>query len=209
MTPMIGPIQLVAYVTPRCTLKCEFCRRQRGYLDRDVPDVEAPILERVFSMFPSITGVSVAGFGEPLLADNIAETIMFCLRRGKNLVLSTNGIAYERHLDSIPWRRFLRISLSVNEIDRERYRETTGVDGLPVVIEAARAFREAGANVGFSFVIGQHNWSRMTEYMDFAKDHGARFVDLFNTLPHHGGSRGRPMVRVESPQDDVCGVLGQ
>jgi len=80
---MTGPIQLVAYMTSRCNLRCEFCRRQRGDIDRKVPDVESLLLEQVFDMFPSITGVSVAGFGEPLLAKNIDETIAYCFKQRK------------------------------------------------------------------------------------------------------------------------------
>ena len=185
-----GPIQLVAYMTTKCNLKCEFCRRQRGCLDMEAPEIKPPLLKRVFGMFPSITGVSIAGFGEPLLAEKIVETVDFCLARGKNIVLSTNGLAYRRHMDSIPWDRFLQISLSVNEVDRELYKQATGVDGLPRAIEAAEFFKSAGARVGFTFVVGMHNWERIPSYLYFAKSHDADFIGLFNTLPHHDDKEG-------------------
>lgn len=183
----LGPIQLIAYITGRCNLKCEFCRRQRGELKTAIPEVTPAILKRAFDMFPSITGVSVAGFGEPLLASCFSDSVNYCFERGKNVVLSTNGLAWKKHIDDVPWARLLQVSLSVNEIDRELYQETTGVDGLPRVIQAAKFYKEQGAKLGMTFVVGKHNWSRMKQYMHFAKRLEADFIAFFNTLPHHDG----------------------
>jgi len=58
------------------------------------------------------------------------------------------------------------------------------------VIEAARFFKSTGVKLGFSFVVGANNWDRMTEYIDFAKQHGADFIALFNTLPPYDGEGG-------------------
>ncbi len=175
-----GPQTLVGYVSPRCTARCAFCTGEGQPLASK--DLDRETLEICFEIFPSIESVCLAGLGEPLMADGLPELIDYCAANGRLVSLITNGHLVAKRFDEIDWRKLLYVSVSVNEVSEQAYKDTTGVDRLPDVEEAVEMLRGV-APLTASFVVGSDAVTRIPAAIEWCAEHGVQWVSFVNLLP--------------------------
>jgi cyclic pyranopterin phosphate synthase len=144
-------------LTDRCNFRCFYC----------LPNGEPPLahkdkvltyeeLEFVCEIFVSlgIEKIRLTG-GEPLLRKDV-ETLVEKLARLKNpefdtphlkdLALTTNGHSLPERAANLKRLGLDRVTISLDSLRREKFKEITGVDKLPDVLRAIEAAKQADLN---------------------------------------------------------------
>lgn len=183
------PTGVNVYVTSKCNLFCSFCGRQKGQKP-DAPDVTVELLQTALDRWPSLRGVCLAGFGEPLLSPHLPGLIEACLRDGKYISLITNGVALT-DLPAATWEPLSmlnQVSVSLNAASEEDHAQAAGIVGAyGKVIDGIAMLKEHSIEPTVSFVISYPKLPRIEAYLDLAQLLGCR-VDLLSVLPHFGNA---------------------
>jgi cyclic pyranopterin phosphate synthase len=189
-------------VTDRCNLHCAYCRPASpcGPVVTEPPRPRAELLsfeeiERVVRAAAELGVVKVRlTGGEPLLRRGIGA---LCGRLARvpgirTVALTTNGVLLETHLDALRRAGVGRLNVSLDTLDRERFRRLTGVDALPQVLRGLERAVQAGfAAVKLNCVLQRGiNDDALPALVDFAaaRDLDIRFIEA---MPLPGTPHGR------------------
>jgi len=180
------PLDLVAYVTARCTHHCAFCTAGSQLLSAS--DMTAGVLDRCLAALPSVRAVCLAGLGEPLLADELPDLVDVAARVGRTASLITNGQRVAQRFDEVPWDRLSYVNVSVNEIEPRAYEAVTGGSALAVVEGAIDRLLEARVRVVVSFTVTRQSAVKMPLFVEWAAEHGVSAAAIVNRLPRLDGN---------------------
>jgi GTP 3',8-cyclase len=199
-------------LTDRCNFRCFYC----------LPDGEPPLarketiltfeeIERVCGIFVSlgIEKIRLTG-GEPMLRRNIETLIEKIARlkvprpetnpkseirnpKLKDLALTTNGFSIPDKIESLKAAGLDRITLSLDSLQKEKFREITGRDELENVLAAIAAVKRAGlepVKLNAVIVRGVND----DELVDFARlarerDVSIRFIEFMPLDSGHDWTR--------------------
>lgn len=135
-------------ITDRCNLGCIYCDPSR--ITEKLPHREILRYEELLRIIGvgirlGITKVRVTG-GEPLVRKGCCG---FLRQLGKfpelaDISLTTNGILLKSHLDEIAAAGIQRLNISLDTLDRQKYRRITGTDAFNRVMEAVMSAHEKG-----------------------------------------------------------------
>lgn len=135
-------------VTDRCNLRCAYCIPLGE--DRRLDHAEILRYEEILRLVRigvglGIEKVRITG-GEPLVRRGLPALLAAIHRLPgiRDLSLTTNGLLLEEHLDALVAAGLRRINVSLDTLQRERYRHLTGVDALNRVLAAVDAALAAG-----------------------------------------------------------------
>jgi len=136
-------------LTDRCNFRCFYC----------LPHGEPPLarketiltfeeIARLCEIFVSlgIEKIRLTG-GEPLIRkdiDRLAGFLSALKPALKDLALTTNGFDLPRHAAALKKAGLDRVTISLDSLHAENFRQITGVDALGKVLEAITAAKEAG-----------------------------------------------------------------
>lgn len=134
-------------VTDACNFRCQYCR----------PVIEEHSNEADFLSFDGILRligwcytrgsrkVRLTG-GEPLLRKNLPSLIQRIRANFPDidLSLSTNGLRLSPIARQLREAGLDRINISLDTLDREKFKELTGVDGLRIVLESIELSQQVG-----------------------------------------------------------------
>lgn len=136
-------------VTDRCNLRCDYClpEENQQWIHRDnllsVADYRRLI---PIALDLGITDIRITG-GEPLLRPDLANIIAviaeaFASRDMEpRIALTTNAIGLEKQIDTLVNAGLRRINISLDTLDRDRYRTLTHRDRLPDALAGLEATR--------------------------------------------------------------------
>jgi cyclic pyranopterin phosphate synthase len=135
-------------ITDRCNLRCVYCN-PRG--DRGLRDGEGILnfdeIHRVVGLCAEcgIRKVRLTG-GEPLMRRNIADLVhrLATVPGIEDLSLTTNGVLLGAQAADLKAAGLKRVNVSLDAADRECYRQMTGFDLLPHVLDGLRQAVEVG-----------------------------------------------------------------
>ncbi|MBW1730777.1 MAG: GTP 3',8-cyclase MoaA [Deltaproteobacteria bacterium] len=137
-------------VTDRCNLRCLYCM-PRGEITKLMHEEilryeEILRLARV-AVSLGITKIRVTG-GEPLIRKGIMHFLesLASVEGLEDIGLTTNGVLLKEKLQHIWDAGIRRINISLDTLDRARYRDITGFDKFDHVWEAIEAARDMGFN---------------------------------------------------------------
>jgi len=186
-------------VTDRCNFRCFYC----------LPHGEPPIapkeqmlsyeeMEYVCDIFVSlgIEKIRLTG-GEPLLRRDI-ETITRKLSQLKakgllDLALTTNGYFLPEHARDLKDAGLDRVTISLDSLKRDTFKQMTGVDVLDRVLAGLAAAKEAGLQpIKINAVIVRgHNEAEVADFAAFAREHDVkmRFIEFMPLDSGHDWSR--------------------
>ncbi len=144
-------------VTDRCDFRCTYCMpMDMEFLPRrDVLTLEE--LDAVASAFIArgVTRLRLTG-GEPLVRKGFIELVNSLSRHIGNgleeLTLTTNGSQLARFAEPLAKAGVRRINVSLDSLDRERFRRITRRGDLGPVLEGIAAAREAGIAIKINMV---------------------------------------------------------
>jgi cyclic pyranopterin phosphate synthase len=186
-------------LTDRCNFRCFYC----------LPHGEPPMaakdqmlsyeeIEYICDIFVElgIEKIRLTG-GEPMMRRDI-EQIIFKLAQLKDkglrdLALTTNGYFLPHRADSLREAGLDRITISLDSLKRDVFKQMTGVDVLDRVMEGIVAAKEAGLDpIKINAVIVRgHNEDEVADFAAFAREHDVkmRFIEFMPLDSGHEWSR--------------------
>lgn len=140
-------------LTDRCNMRCSYCMPPEGLPWLPTPtllsDAEIVRLAAIGVERLGIRRIRLTG-GEPLLRPQVTELVARIAQlqtdegRAPEIALTTNGVTLERHAFELAAAGLTRVNISLDSLDRERYRQLAGVDRLPAVLQGLQAAKAAG-----------------------------------------------------------------
>ena len=186
-------------LTDRCNFRCFYC----------LPHGEPPIapkeqmlsyeeIEYACDVFVElgIEKIRLTG-GEPMMRRDI-EQIIFKLTQFKDrglqdLALTTNGYFLPHRVESLKAAGLDRITISLDSLKRDVFKQMTGVDVLDRVLEGIRSAKDAGLEpIKINAVIVRgHNEDEVADFAAFAREHDVkmRFIEFMPLDSGHDWSR--------------------
>lgn len=185
-----GPRELTLYVTTACDAACDFCLRQTEGVEGS-GTMRPDFVRQVLARFPTVRGVCIAGFGEPLLVPWLGEIVRECRDAGAFVGLITNGSRLAERADEIAsWdlgdNGYASVSMNATNAtahqDVFRFRTPCWWR----VLSGIRALCSREVNVGASFVVRRSNVHEMPAMVSLTSALKLRFAHLHGLLPHAG-----------------------
>lgn len=171
-------------VTDRCNLRCRYCMPD-GITQ--VPMAQILTFEEIETVCRAAVRVGITRFkitgGEPLVRLGCAELIgrIKKIPGAEQVTLTTNGILLGSYLDVLVENGTDAVNVSLDTLKREAYREITGYDELPRVLESIDRTLKKGLPVKINCVlqkgINEGEWKDLAE---FARDRkvDVRFIEM-------------------------------
>ncbi len=184
-------------VTDRCNLRCEYCMPEEEYVwlpRKDLLRFEetAFLVERFVAL--GVRRVRITG-GEPLLRQHVPELVtrVAAVRGIEDIALTTNGVFLPKQAEALRAAGLHRITVSLDTLRRDRFRELTRRDDLSRVREGIAAARAAGLlPLKLDTVVMRgFNDDELADLFEFASEHDAevRFIEYMDV---GGATNWRP-----------------
>ena len=127
-------------VTSVCNYRCPICvrRARTGHMNMD--DFYK-VVDKNYHLFNE-NGVWLHFYGEPLMDPYFLERVSYIKSKGVKTRISTNGsLLTEKRREALAYSGLDYIVVSVSTLNREIYKETRGIDNLPLVIQNLIGFK--------------------------------------------------------------------
>ncbi len=186
-------------LTDRCNFRCFYClpngeptkaRRSEVLTFEEIERAAAIFVEL------GIEKIRLTG-GEPMIRKNVPVLIEKLARlkpRLKDIALTTNGFDLPKHAADLKAAGLDRITISLDSLDRENFKNITGVDSLHSVlaaIETARKFGFDPVKVNAVIVRGRND-HEIVSLSEFARNNSIviRFIEYMPLDSAHEWDRG-------------------
>lgn len=173
-------------ITDRCNLRCGYCMPECG-----VPSVahdkilrfdEIVKLVKIFCSM-GIKNVKITG-GEPLVRKGAVDLIkdIKAIDGIEKVSMTTNGILLSENLKALAEAGVDSINVSLDTLNRQKYKEITGFDGLDTVLKAideCGAFPEIKVKINAVTMV-DYNRDEICNLAGFVAEAGAtlRFIEM-------------------------------
>ncbi len=188
-----------------CNLRCTYCMPGEEYvwLPRDdILDVEET--GRLVEVF---TGLGVDKLrltgGEPLMRKEVRQVVerLAGISQINDISLTTNGVLLARHAEGLADAGLQRLTVSLDTLRADRFRQLTRRDDLHQVLKGIEAARSAGLeNLKINTVVMRgFNDDELADLIEFGAESGAevRFIEYMDV----GGATQWSIDRVVSKQE--------
>lgn len=144
-------------ITDRCNLRCRYCMPEEGVASiKHDQALSYEELERLVRLFQGlgITKVRITG-GEPFVRRGCYEFMKTLKQRVgiEQLYLTTNGVETYRYIERLKEIELSGINLSLDTLDRARFKELTRRDHIDKVLLTLNRSLEAGIPVKINSVV--------------------------------------------------------
>ncbi|GAC1446448.1 MAG: hypothetical protein NVSMB56_05230 [Pyrinomonadaceae bacterium] len=127
------PFMVMFETTLHCNMKCGYCAIWQNQLPED-----RAVRERVFARMDEAADFGVFAWsmsgGEPLMNPNVPDYIEYAARKGFYTSMPTNGLALKKYAEACV--KLDQLEVSIDTLDREKFKERRGIDGLPTILAA-------------------------------------------------------------------------
>jgi len=179
------PTIATLFMTNKCNFKCSFCLRQSKKIETS-PDMSIEAIEKLLESFPTIKGLCLAGFGEPLMCENLEEILKFIKEKNVYCGLITNGSLLIDRFNILKKYSPNYISVSLNAPTQELHEKICHNKNQFIhILEGIKLYIKEGFNIYLSYVCDKFNLIHIPEFLRLAKTLKVREVHLINILPHH------------------------
>jgi cyclic pyranopterin phosphate synthase len=175
-------------VTDRCNLRCQYCMPETDYVW--LPRESILTFEETARLVDAFTRAGVDRIritgGEPLLRRNLPELIEQLAARQAvtDLALTTNGVLLASQAHALRAAGLHRITVSLDTLRHDRFRELARFDELPAVLAGI----DAAAHAGFpslkldTVVMRNRNDDELVPLLSYARSVGAevRFIEYMD-----------------------------
>ena len=171
-------------ITDKCNLSCKYCVPKNNFIrykhDEILRDEEFLEILTVLKEF----GINKARYtgGEPLVRKSISHLMEETIKLGIETSITTNGLTLEKDLQKFQDIGVKRLNISLDTLDKEKFQEITGVDGLDRVISSIKQ----AAKTGFTplkintVLMRGINHLEIDNFISFAKENdlNIRFIEF-------------------------------
>ena len=191
-------------VTDRCNLRCSYCMPEPEYVWLPREDIlQFEEIERLVDVFLDlgVDKVRLTG-GEPLLRRDLPTLVARLASRPRirDLAMTTNGVLLADHGDALARAGLHRLTVSLDTLQPQRFRELTRSNDLARVLEgiAAAAPLFPGLKLD-SVVIRGTNDDELVALIEYGRRFGAevRFIEYMDVGGATHWSMGRVVSRTE------------
>jgi len=179
-------------VTDRCNNRCRYCMPPGGEMLAPQGKIlryeEIVRAAELINRVRPLRKIRVTG-GEPLVRRNLPSFVGLLRRHfpGTELTMTTNGTALTGAAAALQRAGLSRINVSLDSLDPERFRKSTGSSGLQEVVRGIDAALDAGLGpVKLNSVLQRSiNLEQLPDLVAFAAGHGCeiRFIELMSIGP--------------------------
>jgi cyclic pyranopterin phosphate synthase len=173
-------------LTDRCNLRCEYCMPEKGVDKLQHEDILT--LEDMFELVKvfvelGINKIRLTG-GEPLVRLGVVDFIskISNLNGIKEITMTTNGVLLKDYAQELKKAGLNRINISLDTLDKDKYKEITRGGDLYKVLDGIEAAREAGLTpIKINTVlIGGFNEDEIPKMVNLTREHNmdVRFIEL-------------------------------
>jgi MoaA/NifB/PqqE/SkfB family radical SAM enzyme len=181
------PILAVFEVCLRCNSECQYCDLP---LNQGHSEMTRSQIREVFSSLyqEGIRFLFIQG-GEPLIRRDLPDILEDLAEIGFYLILVTNGTLLtpevSERFNGLP----LQISVSLDTLNRERYRKIRGKDQLPQVLRGIEALQDFSGVKTLVCIVSEVNQNDVTEVMEFGRTRG--FIPVMGAYHWEIGAYGK------------------
>lgn len=187
------------FVSSACNLRCPTClfRLKDNEVFSKANMINLAVLTELIDRYSGvITTVWLSG-GEPLLHPKFDLIVKMLKDRKLAVMLSTNGLLVEEHINSLEAVDFINVSVDGYDYESfEKYRAGTSYQ-FDKIVRGMSYMREWEIQFANSFVVSQENVSEIYEMLGFATKVSASSVYFHNINPH-GSNEYRPLVKTSN-----------
>jgi cyclic pyranopterin phosphate synthase len=185
-------------LTDRCNFRCFYClphgEPSWAYKEKLLTFEELELIAEIFVSL-GIEKIRLTG-GEPLIRRDIPVLVEKLARlkpRLKDIALTTNGYDLVRHAAGLRSAGLDRVTISLDTLRPDRFREITGIDGIDRVLESIETARRVGfhpVKVNAVIVRGRND-DELVDFARFAREHAVsfRFIEFMPLDSGHDWSR--------------------
>lgn len=143
-------------VTDKCNLRCKYCMPETG-IDL-MPHEELLTLEEIYRVVRIMEGLGIKKVrftgGEPLVRKNLVKLIedVGKLSGIEEIAMTTNGVLFADRAAELKKAGLTGVNISLDTLDKERFRAITGVDAKEGVLEAIGKAQEENLKVKLNCV---------------------------------------------------------
>jgi GTP 3',8-cyclase len=177
-------------VTDRCNLRCLYCMPEEDYVW--LPRQELLSFEELVRLVEIFTKLGVTRLrltgGEPLLRHNVDRLVAMLVQNPLiiDLAMTTNGVLFADQAEALKRAGLGRVTISLDTLQRERFRQMTRRDEHQRVLSAFDAARRAGfTGTKLDAVIMRgENDDEIADLIEFGRSHGVevRFIEYMDVL---------------------------
>ena len=182
-------LDLFLHLSTKCNYKCAFCSQRNNNGKGELVSLDSIIGLEALSDYAKM--VDITGFGEITLHPEFEKILDYLTKKNISIRFVTNGFNLtEKVCDIINRSSVTKLIISVNSLNRETYKYLMGVDGLEKVLSNIDRLAKSFKNeLGFSFVISQHNFNEIKGFIDFGKKYNAH-VSCLGLTPTYDYEEG-------------------
>lgn len=181
------PLLAIFEVNLRCNSACGYCALP---LNRGRYEMTRAEIRAVFARLSrgGLRIVFVQG-GEPTLRPDLADVLEDMCALGLFPVLITNGTRLSAALVARLTRLRMQISVSLDTLDRSRYRKIRGADQLPRVLEGIAALQTFAGTKFITCIVSDVNRGDVRGVVAFARERG--FIPVVGAYHWGVGTYGK------------------
>ena len=182
-------------VTDRCNLRCFYCMPEEGI--NYVPRADLLSYEEMLRLCRVLCGMGINKIritgGEPFLRKELPAFLMELTKTPglDQLNITTNGTLTEALIPRFREMGISSVNLSIDSLDRERFKEITRRDALPQVMATYRALLEEGIPTKLNAVVmaGRNT----VDILSMAEETKSKAVDVrfIEEMPFNGSGIGQ------------------
>lgn len=212
-------------LTDRCSLRCTYCMPEQGneWLARtSILSTDEIVRVAGVAAAAGVTTFRLTG-GEPLLRPDIVDVVRRLAEVESpdgpvQLAMTTNGIKLREYLPDLIDAGLHRLNISIDTLDRDRFRELTRRDRLADVLDGIAAAAASGLRPLKLNAVAMRgvNDDELVDLVEFALAHDAelRFIEQMPLDAGHTWSRAHMVTREEiletlSTRWDLTAVPGR
>ena len=178
-------------ITDVCNFKCGYCLPNGYFKQENKPGFLT--LDEISNLVSALSELGVSKIrltgGEPTVRKDFFDILKNIKSKGKinNLVMTTNGYKLNQIADQLIKDGINGINISIDSLDRNKFKEITGHDRLPQILEGIKILQDKGfANIKVNAVLLK-NINDSKAYFDsweqFVKENAIdfRYIELMQT----------------------------
>ena len=178
-------------ITDVCNFKCGYCLPNGYFKQENKPGFLT--LDEISNLVSALSELGVSKIrltgGEPTVRKDFFDILKNIKSKGKinNLVMTTNGYKLNQIADQLIKDGINGINISIDSLDRNKFKEITGHDRLPQILEGIKILQDKGfTNIKVNAVLLKNindSEADFDSWEQFVKENAIdfRYIELMQT----------------------------